>query len=110
MRQKADADHERMENKRDAIRARKALVEQNKAAKLDKKVVAILVKAKEADIAKKLAELGNEFTAEMCGQDKEGGGKQKELKNRQNMLESLKLRSPALPANAEKKWIAIRNT
>jgi len=109
LRQQAEADHDQMEKRRAVIRERKALVAKNKAEGIDKKVIGILLKEKKAADAKKLAELGDEFTAEMCGQKKEGGGKTKEQNNRQNMMERLKLRSPALPPNVEKKWTAIRN-
>ena len=60
-------------------------------------------------MAKELAELGDEYTAEDCGQEKEGGGTQKHLKKRQDMVQRLKLRAPELPPPAEKKCLAIRN-
>ena len=113
MRAKRDARREVLRKKREAALELRARAQKAKLDAADKKAHEKLAEAKEKELKDKLTatymSTAHRITPHMCGSGKENGGGKAELKMRIELLERLKLRSPALPPALELAWTPLRD-
>ena len=104
-----EKEHASMEKRREAHREHKERLAKLKAADLEKKALAKLVKEKKDADAKLLEKIPRNYSAQDFGQGIKNPLSKPHQTNRQNALERIKLRAPKLPAVIEVQWVKIRN-